>query len=266
MKRRLTSIVIAIVMALTAVTPFSVEKAYAATENATKVPVLTYHAVGPVDQGKLQISRSKLEKQLNWIKRCGYKTLTMKEFVEWYEGKRNIPKKSVLITFDDGSKSVVKYALPILKKNRQHATMFIVGNWVGKGVYVNKKTIRKLQKGSVIDIESHGYALHNRDNGKMPARKWSKKKLKADCEKMNKLYGCTVLCYPWGATSKNMRIALKETGKYRAAFTYARPGQFQGIRNKFAKRSDKRFKRFLIPRITISAHDSWTSVKKWVKP
>lgn len=263
MKNKTTGVIIAIIMAAFVFFPVSAEKAYASTENATKVPVLVYHSVKSSDSGKMQISKSKIEKQLNWIKKCGYKTLTMEEFIEWYEGEITIPKKSVLITFDDGFQNVVKNAVPIIKRNKQHATLFVAGYWVGSSGFVSKSTIRKLQKGSVIDVESHGYLLHKFDNGKMPAHKWSKKKLKADCVKMNRLYGCTVLCYPWGATSKNLRKVLKESGVYRIAFTYARAGQYQGSRNKYAKRSDSRY---TIPRITISAYDPWTSIKKWVKP
>ena len=280
-KSRLSGIIIAVIMAVLVLSPVYAENTYASdkdsakavsaaesedtvkTENAKKVPVLAYHYVGNSDSGKLQISRWKFEKQCNWIKKCGYKTLTMEEFVEWYEGKRTIPKKSVLITFDDGAQNVVKYAVPILKKNKQHATMFITGKWVGTGSFVTKSMVKKLQKSSVIDVESHGYAIHNRDHGRMPAHKWSVKKLKADCVRMNKDYGCTVLCYPWGATSKNLRKALKQTGVYSVAFTYARVNQFQGVKSKYAKRSDHRYK---IPRITISAYDSWRSIQKWVKP
>ena len=263
MKNKISCILIALVMACLLFSPVSAEKAYASTENATKVPVLVYHSVGSSNKGKLQISKSNFAKQANWIKKCGYKTITMEEFVGWYEGTITIPEKSILITFDDGCQNVVNNAVPILKKNKQHATMFIAGSWVGHSGFVKKSTIRKLQKSSVIDIESHGYALHTKVKNKKPAHKWSKEKLKADCDKMHDLYDCTVLCYPWGATSKNLRTALKETGVYRVAFTYARPGQYQGYKNKYAKRSDGRY---TIPRITISAHDSWTSIKKWVKP
>lgn len=139
--------------------------------------------------------------------------------------------------------------------------MFIAGYWVGRKGFVSKATVKKLQKGSVIDIESHGYLLHRLDDGKMPAHKWSKAKLKTDCKKMSTRFGCTVLCYPWGATSKNLRKALSETG-YRIAFTYARAGQAQGSKDKIAKRSYNRYK---IPRITISGSDFWTSIKKWIK-
>lgn len=250
-------------MALVAVAPLSVETTYAGTENATRVPVLVYHSVRPGNAGKLQVSTKKFRKQMKWIKKCGYKTLTMEEFVEWYEGKRTIPEKSVLITFDDGNKSVVKYAVPILKKNGQHATMFIAGCWVGKKGFVSKSTIRKLQRGSVIDIESHGYGLHIKHKKKKPAKAWTKDKLKADCVRMNQMYGCTTLCYPWGATSANIRAALEETGVYRVAFTYARPGQYQGAKNKVATRG---YGKYLIPRVTISGRKSWTSIKKWIKP
>ncbi len=263
MKHRIKSIVVAIIMAMLVFTPIVTEDTYASTENATKVPVLVYHGIGTHDKGKLQISKSKLKKQLKWIKKCGYKTLTMEEFIGWYEGTITIPEKSVLITFDDGNKSVAKYALPMLRKNGQHATSFIEGNWVGRRGMMKKSTIRKLQRGSVIDIESHGYALHDRVKGKKPAKKWSQAKLKTDCDKMHIKYGCTALCYPWGATSRNLRAALEETGVYRVAFTYARPGEFQGRKNKYATRSDGKY---TIPRITISARAPWTSIKKYIKP
>ena len=87
MKNKVKTLIISVLMALLVFSPLSAENSYAATGNATKVPVLVYHAVGTRDSGKLQISKSKLEKQLNWIKKCGYKTLTMKQFVEWYEEK-----------------------------------------------------------------------------------------------------------------------------------------------------------------------------------
>ena len=131
MKNKATGIIIAVIIATFVFFPVSAEKTYASTENATKVPVLVYHSVKSSDSGKMQISRNKIEKQLNWIKKCGYKTLTMEEFIEWYEGEITIPKKSVLITFDDGFQNVVKNAVPIIKKNKQHATLFVAGYWVG---------------------------------------------------------------------------------------------------------------------------------------
>ena len=117
MKHNITRIAIALFLSLIVITSVSADRTYAAdetenaaeitvvssdstnavdeTENATKVPVLTYHAVGPHDSGKLQVSKYKFKKQVDWIKKCGYKTLTMEEFVEWYEGKRTIPRITV---------------------------------------------------------------------------------------------------------------------------------------------------------------------------
>ena len=262
--KRILTIVMVATLVVTFMPQFDVAQVNASTENATRVPVLTYHHVGKKGKGKLTISKAKFRSQMNWLKKRGYKTLTMNEFVEWYEGKRTIPKKSVLITFDDGTKGVRKYAVPILKRNGQHATIFIIGKYVPKqrAHHMSASTINSLRKGSVIDIESHGYGLHDRDKGRKPVKKWSKEKLKSDCMKMHDKYGCTTLCYPWGSTSNKIRAALSETGVYRVAFTYARIGEYQGTKNKYAYRSSSRY---LIPRITIPGNRSWKYIKKYIK-
>ncbi|WP_183075501.1 polysaccharide deacetylase family protein [Gillisia mitskevichiae] len=44
--------------------------------------------------------------------------------------KKQLPKSSVLITFDDGDFSVLKYGLPILKKNKVPTCLFVITNLI----------------------------------------------------------------------------------------------------------------------------------------
>ncbi len=42
-----------------------------------------------------------------------------------------IPKKSVIVTFDDGHESDYTLALPLLRKFNFKATFFITTDWIG---------------------------------------------------------------------------------------------------------------------------------------
>ncbi len=45
------------------------------------------------------------EEQMRYLKANGYRVITLKEYVEFVSLQRQLPKKSVLITFDDGYRS-----------------------------------------------------------------------------------------------------------------------------------------------------------------
>ena len=92
---------------------------------AERIPVIVYHRiVNDWEQRKeknnlyhfLVISRSEFKNQMKWLKKRKYMTLNCKELYLWHQGKIELPKKSVLITFDGGTIGQSKYALPILKK------------------------------------------------------------------------------------------------------------------------------------------------------
>lgn len=98
---------------------------------AKTVPVLMYHHVTPVD-GAITASPVNFEDQLRWLSQRGYKTLTTDQFAEFLNGQP-VPKKSILITFDDGYLDNWVYAYPLLKKYHFNAVVFLVTSWVHDG-------------------------------------------------------------------------------------------------------------------------------------
>ncbi len=98
---------------------------------ARAVPVLMYHHVSPVD-GMITTSPANFESQLEWLKRRGYRSLTTAEFAGHLNGQP-VPRKSVLITFDDGYLDNWVYAYPLLKKYGYTAAIFLVTSWIGDG-------------------------------------------------------------------------------------------------------------------------------------
>ena len=78
--------------------------------------------------------------QLKYLKKHHYKTLSLDEFYNYYKGKKKIPRKSGLITMDDGYQSNYDLAFPLLKKYGMKATVFYIGsNETGENKnYMNK--------------------------------------------------------------------------------------------------------------------------------
>ena len=68
------------------------------------VPILCYHNLGPQTRGRLLMSASAFEEQMRYLKREGYHVITLKQFLEFASLRQQLPRKTVVLTFDDGWK------------------------------------------------------------------------------------------------------------------------------------------------------------------
>ncbi|HEX9453845.1 MAG TPA: polysaccharide deacetylase family protein, partial [Candidatus Binatia bacterium] len=97
------------------------------------VPILTYHDLAAQAKGRMVMGAKGFEEQMRYLKSQGYRVITLKEFVEFVSLGRQLPKKSVLITFDDGYRSFLRFAYPVLKELGFSATLFIYTDYVAAG-------------------------------------------------------------------------------------------------------------------------------------
>ncbi len=99
-----------------------------------RLPVLLYHNIGPpqsADHAELTVSPAKFDRQLDWIQRFGYTPITCRAWLDWLRSGTPLPRRPVLITFDDASKHLTSHAFPSLEKNRFAACVFAVTGWLG---------------------------------------------------------------------------------------------------------------------------------------
>ena len=76
-------------------------------EEAVRVTVLGYHEFTPSQEAtEMRLPVPKLRQQLQEIKDNNLNVITLEEFIAWKKGETSIPDRSVLITIDDGWKSV----------------------------------------------------------------------------------------------------------------------------------------------------------------
>ncbi len=88
----------------------------------SSIPVVMYHHISPMSGG-LNISPEIFKNHLTMLYRKDWKTLSGEEFLYFLQNNE-IPKKCVLLTFDDGFADNYIYAYPLLKKYGMKAMLF----------------------------------------------------------------------------------------------------------------------------------------------
>jgi len=87
-----------------------------------EIPVFTAHTIEP----------ESFQEQLRYLAENGYATLSCDQFCDHLEGVRPVGERSVLLTIDDGRRSVWTFAYPLLKKYGLRATVFLIPGFVRK--------------------------------------------------------------------------------------------------------------------------------------
>lgn len=206
------------------------------------ISVLMYHYV--YDEGKPPakmdanyISSTKLEAELKWLSDNGYYYPSFAELRAYLEGTHSLPKKSVVLTFDDGEQGFLDYGTPLLNKYHVPATSYIIGsdpNFTEKvSTYMSE----------YVSFQSHTYDLHrdgstNKGKG---GKIWDldQASLEQDCNQaIAQLHDAQSLAYPYGDCPDFAPAALEDCG-YLCAFT---------VQNDQVRKGDNPYK---LPRVRM---------------
>ena len=111
---------------------------------AQSVPVLLYHELVTKTDG-VNITIANFNAQMVALKNAGWHSISIYDYNDFIQGKKKLPPKSVLITFDDGRKDSWVGADPILKQLGFQATMFAI---------VDRIDINQNSQLSLIDLQT----------------------------------------------------------------------------------------------------------------
>ncbi|GCV02224.1 polysaccharide deacetylase Ecf1 [Escherichia coli] len=98
---------------------------------ARHLPVLMYHHVSN-KSGLVTLSPRTFRAQMKWLAESGWKTVTAAEAEAFYRGEK-FPRKSVMLTFDDGWLDNWLQVFPVLQEFNLHAHLFLVTGLVSDG-------------------------------------------------------------------------------------------------------------------------------------
>jgi peptidoglycan/xylan/chitin deacetylase (PgdA/CDA1 family)/nucleoid-associated protein YgaU len=190
------------------------------------VPVLVYHNISAQDKGKLSIAARTFDAQIRQLHAEGFQAISLADFVAFTTGRRQLPRKSVLLTFDDGYKSFVQYARPILKDYGFGATLFVYSDFIGAGSGLSWQELRTLSdQGYDVQAHSKSHANLRRKEGESEAA--YAKRIEAELAYPLTLYKkhlprpVDALAYPYGEMDEELIPLVAKYG-YAAAFTVRR--------------------------------------------
>ncbi len=124
------------------------------------VPILCYHRFGN-GHVKLSVSTNNFRQQLSYLKKNHYRVIPLKSLIAFLAGKKSIPKRSVVITIDDGYRSAYEKALPILKEFNFPATVFLYSDFINAKDALSWDQIRRMQRSGLIDFQAHSKSHPN---------------------------------------------------------------------------------------------------------
>ncbi len=139
-----------------------------------KIPILCYHRFGDNINDSMMIKTSEFDKQLAWLQANNYNVISLDSAIKYLIGEiKTIPDKPVVITADDGHKSVYYEMAPLIKKYRIPVTLFIYPSAISNTNYsMTWEQLKELENTKFFRVESHTY-WH-------PNFKQEKKKLSGD--------------------------------------------------------------------------------------
>lgn len=186
-------------------------------ESATVV-ILMYHSLlkDPARHGKYVVSPDLFESDLKYLKELGYSFVGIQELIDFVYSGAPLPKKSVVITFDDGYYNNYLYAYPLLEKYDAKMVISVIGKYTDlydgekPNAYYSHITwdmINEMLASGRVEIGNHTYSMHT--NGE---RRGSKK-IKGETDE----HYSKILTEDIGKLQAEM---FEHTGTYPSVYTY----------------------------------------------
>ena len=193
------------------------------------VPVLTYHDIGPQAKGRLVIGAKAFAEQMRYLKANRYRVITLAEFHEFLQLKRQLPRRAVVLTFDDGYRSFLTHAYPVLKELGFTATLFVYTDYVGTGRNALgwDDLVRLTAEGFQVEGHTKSHGDLRRQPGESEAE--HARRLRAELESSQRLFQqrlgrpAKFLAYPFGAADDAVLAYTRESG-FVAGLTVFREG------------------------------------------
>ena len=170
-RARMLRAIILLLLALAAAGPRP-----ALAETRAKLTILSYHEVADpgeaLDKG-YAVEPTMFVRQIDWLRNNGYHFVTIDDLLADEAGHRQLPDKAVLLTFDDGYKSMYEHARPVLREWRIPAIVAVVGSWeddrtqvdfdgkiIPRDKLMSWTELRELADSGLVEIGSHSFDLH----------------------------------------------------------------------------------------------------------
>jgi peptidoglycan/xylan/chitin deacetylase (PgdA/CDA1 family) len=190
----------------------------------TSLAILMYHKVDQLLPGTRHpgnyVLPEAFDEQLAELKRWNYQSITIEQWIAYKEKRAELPRRPIIITFDDGYRSTYHTAWPVLQRYGFSATIFLVASLLGKtNVWdvderqeplLDESEIREMQSGG-INFGSHTQS--HRALTRLPLEE-AARELADSRQSLESLLETpvTALCYPFAKQNRAIRSLARKAG------------------------------------------------------
>jgi peptidoglycan/xylan/chitin deacetylase (PgdA/CDA1 family) len=216
---------------------------WGAAARRARIPILMYHVVSAAPPGaafpELWVARQRFAEEMAALRRGGYHAVTLAAAVAAWQRGGPLPRRPLVITFDDGYRSDFTHAGPVLRRLGWPGVLNLAWNNLGRGGITVPEVRRLIAWG--WEVDSHTLT-HPDLTTLAPAA--LRHELVGSRAAIERRFGqpARFFCYPYGRYDPAVVAAVRAAG-YEAATTedegLGRPGE-----------------RFTLRRIRVSGSDT----------
>ncbi len=191
-----------------------------------RIPVVTYHRVVEREEegGRhgIWVTAARLSRQLDSLARRRMTPVTFRDVAAFLAGEKALPRRPVILTFDDGYADNHALALPLLRERGMAATIFLVGDarivtnaWDAEE---GEPQVQLLTREEVREMAAQGieFGSHSRSHARLVGLDPDRLRVELAGSKraLEERIGApvTVVCYPYGAVDDAVKEAALEAG------------------------------------------------------
>lgn len=188
------------------------------------VPILVFHKIGPVPPEshfpRNYVRPEQFDALLGSLRGAGYEGISFDQYLAHRRGEGALPRKPILLTFDDGYRSNAKIAVPLLRKHGFTATIFVVpGRLGGSNAWDAEEMQEPLMTASEIRAlhdEGFHFGSHTMTHVRLTtvAPEVALRELRESREALQALLNEPVrtICYPWAQHDAKVHQFARQAG------------------------------------------------------
>jgi peptidoglycan/xylan/chitin deacetylase (PgdA/CDA1 family) len=193
------------------------------------VPVLVYHQITTEVRGRVVVPPATFEEQMRYLRARGFRVVTLSALVDFLLRGRQLPRNAVVLTFDDGYRSFLAHAYPVLRELGFPATLFVYTDYVGAGRQAMDWSHLEQLAREGFDVQAHSKTHGDLRRRRAESDADYAKRMQAELGDPQVLFErhlgrrARLFAYPYGFHDDELVAKVREYG-YEAAFTVRREG------------------------------------------
>jgi peptidoglycan/xylan/chitin deacetylase (PgdA/CDA1 family) len=196
------------------------------------VPVLVYHrfAAGNESRDPMEVPQASFRAQMALLRDEGYQVIPLRDLGEFLAGRRALPRKSVVITIDDGFRSAYTIGFPVLREFGFPATLFVYTDLIKGELGLDWAALREMAATGLVEVACHSkthanLSLRREGETEPEYRARLGEEVRGPTRLLRKRLGVPseAFSFPYGDANDDVITALKAEG-YELALTVTRGG------------------------------------------